>query len=114
MSEVTREHLIKQYNLSRASFEHHLENDLCVRADITAPQYIDIRSNIIRRFKELQDIMNSIIELESNEVGFLPNRSQIEKLIKEDYKNTYGTNGDSTYLEERIIGAKLIIKSLID
>lgn len=118
MSEVTREHLIKQYNKKQTTFNTLLENDLCVRENITADEYDKIRYDVIRRFDELQHVMNSIIELDSKEEEyFLPTGKKIEHLITNDFINTYGPvnpNSSSDSLEQRIIGAKLIIKSLID
>ncbi len=44
----------------------------------------------------------------------LPSKALIEKLINEDYKRDYGTNGSEEGRQQRIIGAKFIISWLVN
>jgi len=44
----------------------------------------------------------------------IPNGKEIEEIISEKYQRTYGTNGSRESLEERIIGAKQILRHLVN
>lgn len=117
MNEVNRDHLIKEFKKLKEFFHFQLDHKLCDRAYISTLKYNEIREDIIKNYMKLESVMNSIIELDSNEEYFLPTGKKIEQIITNDFINSYGPinpNSSSDALEQRIIGAKLIIKNLIE
>lgn len=48
------------------------------------------------------------------DIGGLPSKALIEKLVNEDFFKDYGTNGTEESRQQRIIGAKFIITWLVN
>lgn len=63
---------------------------------------------------EAANIVLESLKINVNTYSYLPNSKMISDFIENEFYLTYGTNGDDNHLIERIVGAKQIIKSLID